>query len=455
MEANKDVDSLILVLQTVSKSETSLRRNTVKALGELGDPRSVDPLTELLDDDDRHLRRRVVEALGKIGTPAACASLMQALEDDEIEVQRKSVQMLAEIQDPLCVSALIGKLRTDDRFMRRDVEDALASFGDDAILLLNEVLAVKSANVSVGALNALRKMGPNAEEILIENLEDPDEEVRWGAAYALGKLQSKAGVMALQKALFDPEEIVRTAAVVSLGIIGDEQSKKPLAMLTVDDNDEVRNAAREALKGLGVKEDDALRLAIESNDEFARIKAARELSSMSDERSINALLAACKDPSPEVRATAIESLGRIGSHLIVPAIQEALLDQELIVRQAAQAVVRKYEKKIEDLTKQLKTSNRLRLLSIEKSIENFGFLAIEPLIRMLDDELESVVEKEFAGKRIEDASRMRSLSGTHGQTAERTAKLLQKITGNYFGLNVRAWKQWWEDNKDRFFSESN
>ena len=67
MEVNKDVDGLILVLETVSKSETSLRRNTVKALGELGDPRSVDPLTELLDDDDKHLRRGVVEALGKIG----------------------------------------------------------------------------------------------------------------------------------------------------------------------------------------------------------------------------------------------------------------------------------------------------------------------------------------------------------------------------------------------------
>jgi HEAT repeat protein len=452
MRSNQDVDGLIQFIVYPANVEKNSLRNAVKALGDIGDPKAVDALITLLDVKDKQIRRQIVESLGKIGDAKACIPLIKTLEDEDIEVRRRSVKALEIIHDPQCIPALIGMLRENNRFLREDVINTLAFFGEDAILLLNEALSVENVNVNMGALTALREMGQLAIQQLIRNLKDPDEGVRWGAAYALGKLQSLQAVEPLHDAIHDSDNMVRTAAVVSLGIIGDEQSIIALSVALVDENPDVRKASSEALQGLGVTEEDALLLAINSKKNEIREKAARGLGSLPDERSMKALLVACRDPKPEVRSAAIESLGRLGTDLVVPEILNAVRDPELIVRHAANRVIRDLKIKIEHLTKDLATNNNRRLMSTERTIEAFGIITVEPLIKALDDFLELSDEERLLEKSAEGGDRLRALYELHEQAAKSIAKILQNITGNYFGLNVRAWQQWWQDNSDNYLS---
>jgi len=140
-------------------------------------------------------------------------------------------------------------------------------------------------------------------------------------------------------------------------------------------------------------------------------------------------------------------------------IQSAMLDPDPQVILAAKKVINQVILKIEYLIDDLATNNKRRYLETEKIIETFGMITVEPLIRALDNYLEiseeerNLVDSGFhlAQIRVEEGSRTRALSEMHSLTAERVADLLQKITGNYFGLNILAWRQWWQENKSDYF----
>jgi HEAT repeat protein len=459
LKNEKDVDGLIWVLNKTSISQTKTKVKAMKALGELRDPRAVDSLIAQLDNEDRSILKESIEALGKIRDARACQSLINLLDIKDQELRKRIITALTRIRCKESIPALVGLLRINDRFLRPKVVDALVFFGSDAVIFLNEALAVKNVSISMGALNVLSRLGQVAIDELVKNLDNPDDDVRWGAAYALGKLHGTSAVDALQKALYDPEITVRIAAVVSLGIIGDEKSEMALAMAVGDENAEVRQAAKGALKGIGATEEDALLLAIKSKDNIVRSQAAWGLSRLSDESSISALLEACKDPYPEVRIAAIQSLGKNGSHLGLETIQSALRDPDEHVRLAAKQVLKQVMMKIIYLTHDLATNNQRRLLETEKMLETFGILTVDPLIEALDNYLEladeerTLVESGFnmAHIRTEEGGRTRALSSLHYQTAEKTADLLQNVTGNYFGMNVKAWRQWWQENKASYF----
>jgi HEAT repeat protein len=51
-------------------------------LGEIGDPRAVDPLIEALKDEYSRVRSSAARALGEIGDPKAVDPLTEALKDE-------------------------------------------------------------------------------------------------------------------------------------------------------------------------------------------------------------------------------------------------------------------------------------------------------------------------------------------------------------------------------------
>jgi len=55
-----------------------VRYFAANSLGNIGDPRSVEPLVMLLSDEDQDVRTSVASALGKIGGPTANRALIQA-----------------------------------------------------------------------------------------------------------------------------------------------------------------------------------------------------------------------------------------------------------------------------------------------------------------------------------------------------------------------------------------
>lgn len=67
------------------------------ALGEIGDPRAVNPLAEILSDDNWEVRSSAAKALGKIGDDRAVDPLINLLRDRNENVRWHTLQAIEAI----------------------------------------------------------------------------------------------------------------------------------------------------------------------------------------------------------------------------------------------------------------------------------------------------------------------------------------------------------------------
>ena len=95
MKARRDVNGLIKALGY--KKDEYVRWYTARALGEIKDPRAVEPLIAALKDTDKDVRQAAAEALGKIGDPRAVEPLIAALKDAEWHVRKAAAKALVSL----------------------------------------------------------------------------------------------------------------------------------------------------------------------------------------------------------------------------------------------------------------------------------------------------------------------------------------------------------------------
>ncbi len=224
MKAERNVLGLI---DTLKAQDWLTRRDAVKALGELRDPRAVEPIIQTLREAEHNLGREdfdfqlhfekvVASALGKIGEPA--------------------------------VKPLIQTLRDEGPYA---TVHALKSIGSPAVQPLIQCLEDKNATVKVRrhASYALGKIeDPRGVEPLIQALKDEDTIVRKNAITYLGEMGVLRTVEPLIQALKDVDGDIRASAANALGQIGDERAIKPLIQVMRNDKSEfVRKDASLAL----------------------------------------------------------------------------------------------------------------------------------------------------------------------------------------------------------------
>jgi len=133
-EAKKWVPVFISDLKSKS---LGIREAAVYALGELKDPRAVEPLIEALKDKDSGVRRSVAEALGKLKDPRAVEPLIGALKDEDWYGRESVAEALGELGDPRAVEPLIKALKDKDLTVRHYAAEALRKitgqhFGENA-----------------------------------------------------------------------------------------------------------------------------------------------------------------------------------------------------------------------------------------------------------------------------------------------------------------------------------
>jgi len=81
--------------------------SAAEALGAIGDPRAIEPLTAVLNEDaDEQVRAYAAEALGKIDDSRVVEPLIAALRDEESSVRDEAVKALSSSSDPRAVEAL-------------------------------------------------------------------------------------------------------------------------------------------------------------------------------------------------------------------------------------------------------------------------------------------------------------------------------------------------------------
>lgn len=282
------VEPLIAALDNDS---WQVRAGAVRALGEIGDSRAIDPLSALIEGGEpgerptsreavprvtaaggageSYVRSAAVAALGQIGGPRVVPALIVRLKDPDPRVREAAVTDLGKLDDPRVVEAIAASLKDD------------------------------SSSVRMSAAAALRRRkDAGAVEALIAALDDEDAFVRSGAVRALGEIGDRRAVEPLIGCLDDPHVRVRSDAAGWLGKLGDERAVEPLIGCLDDPYESVRSDAVEALSRLGGEKAIArLCEVLKDKDMRVRQTAARELRRMKDRRAIPMLKAALTDES--------------------------------------------------------------------------------------------------------------------------------------------------------------
>lgn len=192
MKAERDIDGLIRALKD---SDEWLPFLASSELGELGDDRAVEPLTEMLHHHaEPDCRLEAAGSLAAIGNPRAIEPLVSALDDSNYNVRYAVARDLGKFGSA-AVEPLLTALTDPNANMRIGAARALAAIGDSrTVIPLARALTDEYVDVRLAAGEGLQKFGDErAVELLTADLNDERTDVCELAASALAEIKSRGG----------------------------------------------------------------------------------------------------------------------------------------------------------------------------------------------------------------------------------------------------------------------
>jgi len=284
------------------------------ALMQIGPP-AVKPLVAALRHPSQKVRRVVVEALAILGEERAVEPLIKALGDCDGDVARVAAFGLARLDDPRAVTPLAAAIK-DRRSALWWAEST-------------------SPNEQTDRIAALAAGMPADLAPLVSAMEDPRRELRYSAAWVLGRLGDKRAVEALATVLKSAEQAPTLDGVWLCGqALARLQSPLGIAplMRVVKDHDDGDGPQHD----MGSPE---LKAWLRRRWQKETSKTIETLAAIGP-AAVGPLVASLRDQSPGVRAVAAQGLGRIGDKRAVDALKAALNDPNQRVRDSAAEAIR-------------------------------------------------------------------------------------------------------------------
>ena len=278
----------------------ALRRDTVQALGDIGDKAALALLLPELDAEaDKAVKAEIVKAIGKVGEKDAVprlAALLKQPEEGGTEVTYAALGALARIAEKGTADQALG-----DVFRQN-----LASTDPQVRML------------SARGLSSIKN--PQTGDRLIELLKkDPLDEVRIEAIAALRKLSNANLPQALIAILKDPaaSDVLKKAAIEAVGgMVGAEPAIGSVVDFLGSPNADLRAASSDALVAFHATAAQPViaglsRITAKGTDETALTAAASVLARLGDEASLPYLMPLFASSFPEVKKNATWALFRI------------------------------------------------------------------------------------------------------------------------------------------------
>jgi len=227
-------------------NDSAMVRLIIETLGLIGDPESINTLTDFLYSADRDLINCAIYALGQVGTSTAMHRLAERMGTDN-ELDLVILTVFAEVQDQVSLGKLNDTLRSHYAHMRIYVKDALTHIGAKAVPVLIENLKESDSDLLVHTLNILGDIGDEGAVLPIRNLLNAvpkNANVRFAAYEALAMLPLKKGAYTLAAGLTDAEDHVCTAAARAIDKNFNEILAAGVKNMVRAGNDEARHIVK-------------------------------------------------------------------------------------------------------------------------------------------------------------------------------------------------------------------
>ena len=313
--SDRGIQNVLDALQLANPEEL---KALVQVLGWLEGPPVERALAGLLGQPA--VSKAVLDALVRKGTRVT-ELLVEELSEEDLETRKAAVVALGRIGDARAVPALTNLL-ADDPELAVAAAEALAqcahqSGGDrgafEALLLL---IGHPDAAVRQATIAALDSLGhPDMSARMVELLRDPNPYVRESAVKIAGYFAFPECLDLLFERCGDPDERVRRAAIEHIPYLEDPRVLPALTRALESDSSAVRAAAARAFSL--VESDRAfpyLQQALSDPDPWVRYYAARSTGTHGYPETVAALTQLVRaDPANQVRAAAVEALGRIAN----------------------------------------------------------------------------------------------------------------------------------------------
>lgn len=305
---------LFVLLLFVQCKQQSLQNERLKKIMALEDNRILDQqiLDKFLNDPDWKVRSRAALSLARFQYPETVDSLSLLLRDPVVAVRKMAVFAVGQIGlglkadgdtiSSICEDILLAALQDEKNpKVQRSILEALGKAGTrKSIPHLYKYLNHSdekfrsSAALSFGLLAYWKITDAQIVPALRQLLEDPDNEVRWNAAYAMMRMKTPIVGSELERIVQDTDPLVKILALRSLIESNDTSEIFHIAALLNDEDWRVRV---NCLRVNGISEDSAY---------------------------VANVLLLLHDRSEHVQRSAIEALGKLNSKKAIPELSAIL-----------------------------------------------------------------------------------------------------------------------------------
>ncbi len=348
-----------------------------QALGRIGTPSGVEPLTEALLDEDSDVRTDAAEALCKLADSRAGVQLLENLLGDPCtEVKLAAIDTLAKLNDKAVIPWLRRIVRGRDAEIAWDEDEFYDSGWDDWVDV--QIRAVQA----LATLNAGESVPDIVEAMRDENAQDMTE-----AAFKALACMGKPGIDALAAFLNEESPRLRRRAAAVLAGSDDENASQPLSRALADSAASVRMAAMGALASRK-PEDDRLVTLFDDPDAAVRAEAVRLFGRLHP-RLLPALL---RDEDVTVQLAALAEIPEIPDDEILLEELRIKTDQEppALAAVAAKALGAKGPQHASNDIAALAANKgrpvEIRLGALQGLAESGGEVAVQCLIDAMEDD---------------------------------------------------------------------
>jgi len=204
---------------------------------------------ERLKSGDENARIEIYREIGELRFQSDFHLLIEGLADPSPRVTSVVSEILTEIDGSNVTGLLLESLRNQDPGIRFRAMDILAELGSAALPQVTTYLSDGDPDVRIASAVILGNSRLKESFSALKGvMKDPEENIRYAAAEALGKIGESKAIPFLIDALNDPW--VRYAAVESLGMLNAKEAV-PHLLRVYGEDEWVRLAVIEALGDIG------------------------------------------------------------------------------------------------------------------------------------------------------------------------------------------------------------